>query len=104
MEHSHTCRQVLHGRVVQTSAVVARTAFREEIRAHVATAVSPRTIENTAKHGYSGGVKKSTGVWNGALLSSVMYVGSLCVRLVDIHVYVVDLTSVIFRSAFSHDT
>ena len=74
-----------------------RTASRDEIQAHVAPAVSPRTIGNrllpaglkheflwpsyylhhdTAKHGYSGVVKESVGEWNGALLSSVLRVGS----------------------------
>ena len=75
-----------------------RTASREEIRAHVAPAVSPRTFGNrllvaglrsrvplasyhlhhdTAKHGYSGVVKESTGEWNDALLSSVTRIGSV---------------------------
>ena len=58
---------------------------------------------NTAKHGYSGVVKESTGEWNGALLSSMMRVGSICMRVMDVHVYGVDLVS-IFRSAFTHDT
>ena len=55
---------------------------------------------NTAKRGYSGVVKGSTGKWNGALLSSVMRVGSVCMRLMDVLVYGVDLVRVIFRSAF----
>ena len=48
-----------------------------------------------AKHGYSGVVKVSTGEWNGALLSSVMIIGSVCMRVMDVHVYGVDLVSVI---------
>ena len=67
--------------------------------AHVAPDVSPRSIGNhlfeaglrsyvplarlsfthdTAKHGYSGVMKMLTGEWNGALLSSVMRVDSVC--------------------------
>ena len=42
---------------------------------------------DTAKHSYSGVVRKSTGEWNGALLSSVVRVGSVCMRLMDVHVY-----------------
>ena len=58
----------------------------------------------TAKHDYSGVVKESTGERNGALLSTVMRVGSVCMRVMDIHVYGVDLVSVIFRSAFVQAT
>ena len=97
-----------------------RTASREEIRAHVELTVSPRTIGNcllaaglellcasghdTDKHGYFGVLKESTGEWNRALLSSVMRVGSVCMRVMDIHVYGEDLVSVIFRSSYAHDT
>ena len=59
---------------------------------------------DTAKHGYSGVMKESTGEWKGALLSSVMRVGSVCMGVMDLHKYGVDLVSVIFRSAFAHDT
>ena len=59
---------------------------------------------DTAKHGYSGIVKVSTGEWNGSLLSSVMSVASVFMRVTDVHVYGVDLVSVILRSAFAHDT
>ena len=59
---------------------------------------------DTDKHGYSGVVKESTGEWNGTMLSSVMRVGSVCMRVMDVHVYGVDLVNVIFRSAFAHDT
>ena len=59
---------------------------------------------DTAKHGYSGVVKESTGEWNGALLSSVMRVGPVCMQVMDVHVYAVDLVSAIFQSAFAHDT
>ena len=41
----------------------------------------------TAKHGYIGIVKE----WNGALLSSLMRVGSVCMRVIDVHVCGVDL-------------
>ena len=57
---------------------------------------------DTAKHGYSVVVKESTGEWNGALLSSVIRLGSVSVRVMDVYVYGVDLTSVIFRSEFAH--
>ena len=60
--------------------------------------------DNTAKHGYSGVVKESTGEWNGALLSSVMRVGSVCMRVMHVHVYGVDLVIVIFQGIFAHDT
>ena len=61
-------------------------------------------LYHTAKHCYSAIVNESTGEWKGALLSSVMRVGSVCMRVMDVHVYGVDLVSVIFRSAFAHDT
>ena len=60
--------------------------------------------QDYAKHGYSGVVKESTGAWNSALLSSVMRVGSACMRVMDVHVYGVDLVNIIFGSAFAHDT
>ena len=56
------------------------------------------------KHGYSGVVKKSTGKWNGALLSSVLRIGSVCMRVMDVHVYGIDLMNIIFQSAFGYDT
>ena len=80
---------------------------------------------DTVKHDYSGVVKESTGVWvymsfrvgqhlrslvpestgewNGALLSLVMRVGSVCMQVMDVHVYGIDLVSIIFQSAFAHD-
>ena len=60
---------------------------------------------DTAKLGYSV-VKESTGQWNGAVLSSVMRVDSVCMRVVNVNVYGVrvDLVSVNFRSAFTQDT
>ena len=99
-------------------------ASREEILALIASAVSPRTLgtvslqqhsdhmclgpgyhlhHDTAKHSYSGVVKESTVEWNGGLLSLVMRVGSVCMRVMDVHVSGVQLASVIFRSAFAHD-
>ena len=54
---------------------------------------------DTPKHGYSVIVNESTGEWNGPLLSSVMRVSSVCMRVMEVHVYGVDLVSVIFRSA-----
>ena len=38
------------------------------------------------------------------MLSLVMGVGSVCMLVMDVHVYGVDLVRVIFRSAFAHDT
>ena len=92
----------LQDRCILWADVAAPTAFKEEIRAHVAPAVSPRTIGNfclqqdsdhvcfwpgchlhndTAKHGYSRVVKEWTGDRNDVLLSSVMRVG--CVYASD---------------------
>ena len=51
----------------------------------------------TAEHGYSGVVKESTGAWNGTLLSTAKRVGSICMRVMGVHVYGVDLVSVIFH-------
>ena len=59
---------------------------------------------HSAKHGYFCVVKESTREQNGTLLSSVMRVGSVCVRVMDGHVYGVDLVRIIFRNAFAHDT
>ena len=50
---------------------------------------------DAAKHGYSGVVKESTREWNDALLSSV--IDFVCMRVIDIYVYGVDLVSFIFR-------
>ena len=49
-------------------------------------------------------MKESIGERNGALLSSLMRVGSVCTRVMDVHVYGVDLVSAIFQSAFVQDT
>ena len=46
---------------------------------------------DTAKNGYSGVVKVLTGACNDALLSSVLRVGSVCMRVMNVHVYGVDL-------------
>ena len=59
---------------------------------------------DTAKHGYSGVVKESTGEWNDALLSSLTREGSVCMRVIDVYVYGADLVSVIIRSTFVLDT
>ena len=48
---------------------------------------------DTAKHGYSGVVKESTGEWNGALLSSEIRVGSVCIRVMNVLMYNVYLVS-----------
>ena len=58
----------------------------------------------TAKHDYSGVVKESTREWNGTLLSSMLRVGSVCMRVKDVHVYGIDLVNVILQGAFAHDT
>ena len=57
-----------------------------------------------AKHGYFGVVKESTTEWIGVLFSSVMRVGTVCIRVMDVHVYGLGVVSVIFWSAFTHDT
>ena len=51
-------------------------------------------------------MKESTGEWNGALLSSVMRIGSVCMRVIDVHVIGVDQVSVIFgvHSSTTHRT
>ena len=49
-------------------------------------------------------MKVSTGEWNDVLFSSLMRVGSVCMRVMDVHVYGIGLVSVIFRSVFAHDT
>ena len=59
---------------------------------------------DTAKHSYSVVMKESTGEWNGIVLSSVMRVGSVCMWMMNVHVYGIDLVSVTFQSAFAHDT
>ena len=59
---------------------------------------------DTDKHGHSGIVKESTGELNGALLTTVIINVCVCMRVMDVHVYGVDLVSVIFRSALAHDT
>ena len=59
---------------------------------------------DTTKHGYCGVMKESTGEWNGALLPSVMRIGSVYIWAMDIHMYGEDLVSVIFCSAFAHYT
>ena len=59
---------------------------------------------DTPKHDYSGVLKELTGEWNGALLSSVTRLGSECVWVMDIFLHGLDLVSINFRSAFTHDT
>ena len=51
---------------------------------------------DTAKHGYSSVVEESTGEWNGALLSSLMGISSVCMRVMDVHVHGVNLVRIIF--------
>ena len=58
---------------------------------------------NTAKYGYSGVMKESTGAWNGTLLSSLKRVGSVFMRVMDMYMYSINLVSIIFQSAFSYD-
>ena len=79
------------------AAVAARTEFREEIRAHVAPAVSRRTIGNCL---LAAGLKSrvpliDTGVVKGST-------GEVCIRVMD--VYSADPVSVSYRSALAHDT
>ena len=80
------------------------TVYLQQDSDHVCLWPGYHLHHDTAKHGYSGVVKKQTGEWNGALLLLVMRVGSICMRVMDVHVYGVDLVSVIFRSAYVHDT
>ena len=126
VEHSHT-RRPGSGRLRSTdtrqdghivwAAVCARTASREEIRAHVAPEMSPRTIGNRLLAaglrsrvplarlplGYPGVGKESTGEWNEAMLSSVMRVDYVCRQVMDVDVYGVDLVGTIFWNIFVHD-
>ena len=134
MEYSHARRpdsgrlrstDARQDRCIVRAEVASRTTSIEEIRAHVAPASSQRIIGNrvlaagvrsrvslarlplTPRHRkarYSGVVKKSTGEWKDSLLSSVIRVGSVCMRIMDVHVYGVDLVSVIFRTVFAHET
>ena len=67
------------------------------------TCASGQATTYTTKHGYSGVVKEETGERNGTLLSSVMRVGSVCMWMMDVHIYNIDQVSAIFRSAFTHD-
>ena len=46
---------------------------------------------DTAKHSYSCVVRESTGERNGILVSSVKRVGSVCIWVMDIHMYGIDL-------------
>ena len=59
---------------------------------------------DTAKHSYSGVVIELTGELNDALLCSVMRVGPVCMRVMNVNVYGIDLVNIIFWSAFPHDT
>ena len=54
-----------------------------------------------AKHSV---IKESTGEWKGALLSSVMRIGSICEQVMHVHVYGVDQVSNLFWSAFAYVT
>ena len=44
---------------------------------------------DTSKHSYSHVVKELIREWNDTLLSSVMRVSSVCMRVMDIHIYTV---------------
>jgi hypothetical protein len=57
---------------------------------------------DTAKQGYSGVMKNSTGKWIRNPLSLVLRVDSVCVRVIDVYVYGVEPVTAIFRSAFTH--
>ena len=134
VEHSHTRRASSLGRVIQTHVEIdalckqwwlpeqhpgkksehmfyllclqglLRTVCLQLDSDHVCIWPGYYLHHDAAKNGYSGVVKDSTGEWNGALLSSEMRVGSVCMRMMDVHVYGVDLVSVIFRSALAHDS
>ena len=55
---------------------------------------------DTASRATSGVVKESFGEWNGTLLPSLMRIGSVFMRVMDIHMYGVDLASIIFWNIF----
>ena len=80
------------------------TVFLQQDSNHVRLRPGYHLRHDTTKHGYSSVVEVSTGEWNGTLLSSAIRVGSVSMRVMDVHVYRVDLVSVIFRSTFSHGT
>ena len=124
--------QVLHGRIVQIHVKVdtlceqwwshpgkksghmlcllchqgpLRTVCLQQDLDHVCLWPGYHSHYDTAKHGYCGVMKESIGEWNDALLSSVMTVRSVRIQVMDIYyVYSIVLVSVIFRSAFAHDT
>ena len=80
------------------------TIYLQQDSDHVCLWLGYHLHHATDKHGYSGVVKVSTREWNGDLLSSVMRVGSVCMRVMYVHMYGVDVVTVIFRSIFAHDT
>ena len=58
--------------------------------------------QNTTKHGYSGVMKELKRVeWRCVVFSDDL--GSVCVRVMDVHLYSVDLVTIIFWSAFTYD-
>ena len=130
MEYSHTLilgsgrpcsTYACQDQRIMLVAMAARTASREEIRAHVASAVSPRIVGN---HLLAAGLRLRVPLtrlpltprhrqarllwyrervdwrvqWRSAVSSYFV-----CMRVMDVHVYGVDLMSVIFRSSFAHD-
>ena len=56
------------------------------------------------EHHYSGVMVKSTGEWNGALLSTVMRVCSVFMWVMDLHMYSIDPERVTFQTVFAHNT
>ena len=103
--------------------VATETASRKEILVHVSPAVSPSTIGNRL---LAAGLRshvpqarlpltpwhcqarllwcRERNNWRVKWRSSVMRVGSVCMWVMDIHMYGIDLVSIIFESAFTHNT
>ena len=134
VEHSHIRRpgsgrprstDARQDQRIPRAAVAARTEFEVEFRAHVAPGESPRTIGNcllatghrslvpldrlplTPRHHTARLLWWRQRVdWRGtgALLYSVIRVGSVFMGVMDVHVYAVDLVTIIFRIEFAHNT
>ena len=62
-----------------------RTVCLQQVSDHMCLCPDYHSHHNAAKQDYSGVVKESTGEWNGALLSSVIRVGYVCMRVMDVH-------------------
>ena len=93
-----------HRRIVP-AAVAARTEFREEIREHVAPAVSQRIIGNRLLAvGFRSRVPLARLPLIPVHRQARIFWCCFCMRVMGVHVYSVDMMRVIFLSAFAHDT